>query len=203
LLLGLLVTPHELVRSIGPTLAIAGMLMFIARPLAVWLCLAPLRFTARERLFIGWVGLRGAVPIVLALLPLMEKVPRSHVFFNVAFAVVLASLLLQGTSLRFAARRLGLDEPPPLPPGEQRAVHGRLTLDADLPVADTFEFFQLPVPPNAERATLREWMVDKLARDPAQGDAVDWKGAHFEVGALHDGRIARVALTLSSRGKAA
>ena len=200
LLLGLLVTPHELVRSIGPTLAIAGMLMFIARPLAVWLCLAPLRFRFRESLFIGWVGLRGAVPIVLALLPLLAQVPRSPTVFNVAFAVVLASLLLQGTTLRAAARALGLDEPPPVAPGEQRAVHGRLTLDADLPLADVFEFFQLPIPPNADAVTLRDWMVDKLARDPAEGDAVEWKGARLQVGTLHDGQIMRVALTLASRG---
>jgi cell volume regulation protein A len=93
LLLGMLVAPSRLLDQRLATLALAATLIFVARPLAVWLCLAPLRFSHAQRLFIGWVGLRGAVPIVLALFPLMQKVPDSYRFFNVAFAVVLASLL--------------------------------------------------------------------------------------------------------------
>jgi cell volume regulation protein A len=74
----------------GRRLVSAATLMFVARPLAVWLCLAPLRFPFRHSLFVGWVGLRGAVPIVLALFPMIEQVPGSARFFDVAFAVVLA-----------------------------------------------------------------------------------------------------------------
>ena len=99
LLLGLLVSPHDMVLTLVPTLLVAAVLIFVARPLAVWLCLWPMGFSAGQRLFIGWVGLRGAVPIVLALYPLLEKVPDTYRFFNAAFAVVLASLLLQGTTL--------------------------------------------------------------------------------------------------------
>ena len=76
LLLGLLVTPHDMLAALWPTLAIAAMLIFVARPLAVWLCLWPMGFGAGERLFIGWVGLRGAVPIVLALYPAARQGQR-------------------------------------------------------------------------------------------------------------------------------
>ena len=83
LLLGLLVSPHDLVLSLVPNLVVAAALIFVARPLVVWLCLWPMGFGMRQRAFIGWVGLRGAVPIVLALFPLIEKVPDSYRFFNV------------------------------------------------------------------------------------------------------------------------
>ena len=203
LLLGLLVSPHDMVASLAPTLAIAAALIFVARPLAVALCLWPMRFGVRERLFIGWVGLRGAVPIVLALFPLIEKVEGSYRFFNVAFAVVLASLLLQGTTLGWVARRLGVVEPPKTPPPEARAVQGRLSLDADLPLADVFEFFQLPLPDSGAAATLGDWLTDKLARDPVEGDGIDWHGAYFRVSRLHEGRIERVRLALAPRAKTA
>ena len=202
LLLGLLVSPRDMLQSIGPTVAVAGTLIFVARPLAVWLCLLPMGFRHRERLFIGWVGLRGAVPIVLALFPLMEKLPDSYRFFNVAFAVVLASLLLQGTTLGRVAKWLKVAEPPELPPPEHRAVQGRLTLDADLPLADVFGFFQLPMPESGGE-TLRDWMTDNLARDHVEGDGIDWHGAHFRVISLHDGRIARVGLALAPRSNPA
>ena len=202
LLLGLLVSPHEMLRTVVPTLAVAGTLIFVARPLAVWLCLAPMGFTNAQRAFIGWVGLRGAVPIVLALFPLLDKVPDSYRFFNVAFAVVLASLLMQGTTLGWVARRLGVEEPPEQPPPEQRAVQGRLTLNADLPLSDTFGFFQLPSPENGGE-TLRDWLTDNLARDLKEGDGVDWHGAHFQVSRLHEGRIDRIGLTLAPRDKPA
>lgn len=196
LLLGLLVAPHEVLRSLGPTLAVVAVLIFVARPVAVWLCLAPLRFPARERLFVGWVGLRGAVPIVVALFPLLERVPGSHGFFNVAFAVVLVSLLLQGTTLRVAARWLKVAEWPEEPPSETGPVKGRLILDADLPLEEVFTFFQLPVPHNAG-PTLCDWLTDALSRDIAEGDGIDWHGAHFRVNRLNDGRIVRVGVTLA------
>ena len=203
LLLGLLVSPHDMLASLAPTLAIAAGLIFVARPIAVALCLWPMRFGARERLFIGWVGLRGAVPIVLALFPLIEKVEGSYRFFNVAFAVVLTSLLLQGTTLGWAARLLRVIEPPETPPPEARAVQGRLTLDADLPLADVFEFFQLPLPESGVAATLGDWLTDKLARDHVEGDGIDWHGAYFRVSSLHEGRIERVGLALAPRTKTA
>lgn len=202
LLLGLLVTPHDLMLTLVPTLAVAAMLIFVARPLAVWLCLWPMRFRPAERLFIGWVGLRGAVPIVLALFPLLDKVPDSYRFFNAAFVVVLASLLLQGTSLSWVARRLGVSLPPATPPPERRPVQGRLTLDANLPLADVFNFFKLPMPDHPD-VSLRDWLTDNLSRDVAEGDGIDWHGAHFRVLGRLDGRIERVGLALAPQTKAA
>ncbi|MCZ7566160.1 MAG: potassium/proton antiporter [Burkholderiales bacterium] len=111
LLLGLLVTPHELVRVIAPALGVAAFLMFVARPVAVWACLAPFRFRARETWYVAWVGLRGAVPIVLAMFPLFSGVPEAKLLFDVAFVVVLASLLAQGTTVGVAARALGVTLP--------------------------------------------------------------------------------------------
>ena len=113
LTLGLLVFPSHLVPVMGLGLLIAICLIFVARPVAVFLSLLPSSFTLRERLFISWVGLRGAVPIILATFPLIAKVHQSELIFNVVFFVVLASVLLQGTSIRFMANSLGVDVPLP------------------------------------------------------------------------------------------
>ena len=92
----------------------AAGLMFIARPAAVVLCLAPLGFSWRAQCFVAWSGLRGAVPIVLATYPVLAGLPDGWRFFDVAFVVVLLSLLVQGPTLAPLARRLGLDvEPQP------------------------------------------------------------------------------------------
>lgn len=111
LILGLLATPHELPALLWPALGLAAVLIFAARPLAVLLCLAPLRFPWREQAFIAWVGLRGGVPIVLATYPLLAGTPGARVIFDVAFFLVLLSLLLQGSTVSFSAKRLGLLTP--------------------------------------------------------------------------------------------
>ncbi len=108
LVLGLLVTPSTLWDYALPGLVVALALTFVARPLAVWLCLAPFGYAAREKLFISWVGLRGAVSIFLAAIPTLAGVPNSTAFFNIAFFVVLLSLAVQGSTLTIAARRLGV-----------------------------------------------------------------------------------------------
>ena len=105
-LLGLLVWPGRLPATAGPALLIAATLMLIARPAAVMICLAPFRFSWREKLFISWVGLRGAVGIFLASIPLLVGMKGAQVYFDVAFVVVLASLLIQGWTIAAAARRL-------------------------------------------------------------------------------------------------
>lgn len=112
LILGLLVNPSTLLDVIVPGLVIAGVLMFIARPAAVWLCLAPFRFPARENWFISWVGLKGAVPIILALFPFLSGLKFSETYFEITFFVVLLSLVLQGWTIAPLARGLGLDVPP-------------------------------------------------------------------------------------------
>ncbi|MEA2934763.1 MAG: potassium/hydrogen antiporter [Variibacter sp.] len=105
-ILGLLVWPQRLPSTIVPALILAGTLMFIARPVAVFICLAPFRFNLREKLFISWVGLRGAIGIFLASIPLLVDMNKAYIYFDVAFVVVLISLLVQGWTLSFAARRL-------------------------------------------------------------------------------------------------
>jgi cell volume regulation protein A len=112
LMLGLLVTPTRLVDALQPALIIAAVLMLVARPVAVWLCLAPFRFTRTEIAFVSWVGLRGAVPIFLATVPVLAGLPGGLFFFDVAFVVVLASLVLQGWTVAVSARTLDLDLPP-------------------------------------------------------------------------------------------
>ena len=100
LILGLLVTPSDLVLYLVPGLLIALVLTFVARPVAVFLCLKPFfTYSTKELAFISWVGLRGSVPIVLAIYPIMAEVPHGEVYFNVAFVIVLFSLLVQGASI--------------------------------------------------------------------------------------------------------
>lgn len=202
LLLGMLVAPHDLLKRLVPTLSVIATLIFIARPVAVWLCLRPFGFRRRERLFVGWAGLRGAVPIVLALYPLMARLPDSYRFFNVAFVAVIASLLLQGTTLGWVARRLRMVAPDEVPPPEERAVQGWLALDADLELAGLFGFLQLPAPPSSG-ATLGDWLAENLARDPVDGDEVEWHGATFRVIGVQAGRIVRVRVAQLARAERA
>ena len=108
IMLGLFSFPHELVSVILPGLAIVAVLLFVARPLAVWLSTALQRFDLRERTLLGWAGLRGAVPIVLATYPQAAGLHQSRTIFNAVFFVVLASSLVQGPTLEPLARRLGL-----------------------------------------------------------------------------------------------
>ncbi len=110
LLLGLLVTPHEVWQLAGPGLVVAAGLMLLARPAGVVLCLAPLGFGWRQQCFVAWSGLRGGVPIVLAAYPVLAAIPGAWRLFDVAFLVVLLSLLIQGPTLAPLARRLGLDQ---------------------------------------------------------------------------------------------
>jgi cell volume regulation protein A len=108
LVLGLLVTPSRLLDFAPQGLFVAAILTFAARPAAVWSCLAGSGFVTREKLFVSWVGLRGAVSIFLAAIPMLAGVPNAPAIFNIAFFVVLVSLLVQGSSLTLAARRTGV-----------------------------------------------------------------------------------------------
>ncbi len=122
-ILGLLAWPMRLSDSILPALAVAAILMLVARPVAVFLCLSPFRFPWRERVFISWVGLRGAVGIFLASIPLLVELPKAYLYFDVAFVVVIVSLLVQGWTLGPAAHWLHVA----LPGGER--LPRRIELD--------------------------------------------------------------------------
>ncbi|WP_221930894.1 potassium/proton antiporter [Telmatospirillum sp. J64-1] len=111
LTLGLLATPSSFPDVLLPAVLLALALIFLARPLAVWLCLLPFGFTRNETTFVAWVGLRGAVSILLAIVPLMAGLENAQLFFNVAFLMVLVSLLIQGWTVRPIARWLGLIVP--------------------------------------------------------------------------------------------
>ncbi len=140
-LLGLLVTPSELVPIIPQALLTALVLIFIARPAAVLLCLVPFRFSWPERFYISWVGLRGAVPIVLGLYPLVAGVTDGRFSFNVAFFVVLVSLVVQGWTVAPAARLLGL-RMPTLNLGQQLA-------EIDAPGLHNHELTVYRIPPRS------------------------------------------------------
>lgn len=116
LTLGLLVFPSRLVPVIGVGLLVALFLMFVARPLSVFLTLLPSKMNIREKTLVSWVGLRGAVPIILATFPLLAGLPNADTMFNLVFFIVLTSVLLQGTSLPVVARLLAVDEPAPARP---------------------------------------------------------------------------------------
>jgi potassium/hydrogen antiporter len=124
-LLGLLVSPQRLVVSTLPAFIVALVLMLVARPIAVFLCLAPFRFNWREKIFIAWTGLRGAVAIFLASIPMLVGLSKAYLYFDVAFVVVLVSLLLQGWTLTWAAQRLHVALP--------RADRGPRRVELDLP----------------------------------------------------------------------
>ncbi len=151
-LLGLLVWPARLLESLSPALAVAATLMFVARPVAVFLCLAPFRFSWREKAFISWVGLRGAVGIFLASIPLLVNLPKAHLYFDIAFVVVLASLLIQGWTIPWAARRLHIALP--------RQDHMPRRVELDLPGQLAQEIVGYPVAANSpylRRGLLPSW----------------------------------------------
>lgn len=112
LILGLLVTPTDALQHGLLALTVAVFLILVARPLAVILCLLPYRFQWRERTYISWVGLRGAVPIVLAIYPVMAGLSNAQLIFDITFAVVLVSLLIQGSTVPILARWLKVLIPP-------------------------------------------------------------------------------------------
>jgi cell volume regulation protein A len=126
LLLGLLVTPSELLNGqlLGMALVIAFFLILVARPAAVALCLLPFDFNGREQSFIAWTGLRGAVPIVLAVFPLLAGIDGARWLFNITFVVVLTSLLLQGSTMGLLARWLRITLPPAAEPRQAVALKG-------------------------------------------------------------------------------
>ena len=111
LTLGLLVFPSEIAREVGTGVLLAIGLLMVARPLSTYLCLFKFGYSIREMLFISWGGLRGAVPVVLATYLLVSGVPGAKIMFNLVFFIVVFSMLIQGTTLKFLADKLAVQEP--------------------------------------------------------------------------------------------
>ena len=201
LVLGLLATPTELLRVAPTALLVAVVLTVVARPLAVLVCLAPFRFPWREQGFIAWMGLRGAVPIILGVFPLVAGIENAWLYFNVAFFVVLVSLFVQGWTVAPAARLLQLEVPPAsLPAGRYdlgTAGHWdlellRYDLADDSPAVGT-PIANLPLPEQTSVAgVLRNDRVEtpESVSTLQHGDRVFVLGAASHVDALNRAFIA-------------
>ncbi|HUG68180.1 MAG TPA: potassium/proton antiporter [Pirellulaceae bacterium] len=132
IVLGLLSFPSRLLDVFVPGMAIAVVLVLVARPLAVALTLFPFRYSIRERLFLSWVGLKGAVPITLATFPLLAGLPAASLTFDIVFFVVLVSAVVQGWSLPWVARWLQLEVPPKREPPVTLEISSLFNVEGDI-----------------------------------------------------------------------
>ncbi|MEO7363020.1 MAG: potassium/proton antiporter [Gemmatimonadaceae bacterium] len=182
LVLGLLASPSRLVSAAPMGLAVALLLAFVARPVAVALCLVPFRFRAREVVYVGWVGLRGAVPIVLATLPVLYVVPGAEHVFDVVFFIVLINAAMQGTSVPWVTRKLKAESAEPPPPPAVLEIEGQqafttlihsYSIDEALSVAG-LPLSEIPVPADSAAMLL----VRGSALIAPRGDTVLTPGDH-------------------------
>ena len=132
LMFGLLVYPSELVEVAGVGVALAVLLALVARPLAVWPCLRPFGYPAKELFYVSVIGLRGAVPIILATFPALAGVEGAGRVFNIVFFIVVVSAVFPGATIRPLTRRLGLDAPGPPTPSAVLEINARMPLHGDL-----------------------------------------------------------------------
>ena len=192
LVLGLLVFPSRLFDVAGIGLALALFLAIVARPLVVWLCLLPFGYRAREVAYIGWVGLRGAVPIILATIPVLAGAPGSLRIFDVVFFIVVINALVPGTTVGWVTRRLGLGtNEAPAPPAvleieSMQPLNGELMsfyVDEALAVAGV-SLADLPFPDGASVALI----VRGQDVVPPKGDTTITAGDHVYVFARTEDR---------------
>jgi len=107
-LLGLQIKPDQLIQLLPIALALGTILFFIIRPASTLLCYLPLRKPLSKQLFVGWMGIKGATPIVFALIPLINNIPNSEMIFNITVIIVLMSMIIHGLSFRWSAEKLGV-----------------------------------------------------------------------------------------------
>jgi cell volume regulation protein A len=156
-MLGLLATPSDFHSIAIPAISLGLFLVLIARPLAVWLCLLPFDYAQKEITFVAWVGLRGAVSILLSILPILNNLPNAQAYFNITFIVVLVSLVLQGWTIKPIARKLGL-----LIPKQTGEVD---RLEVDLPRSSNHELVSyrvIPDSPVLKGARIPRWATPSL-----------------------------------------
>jgi cell volume regulation protein A len=192
LMLGLLVLPSRLLSVAPVGLILALFLALIARPLVVALCLLPFRYRPRQVAFLGWVGLRGAVPIILAVFPVLMGAPGAEWLFNVVFFIVVVNSIVPGATVPWVTRRLGLASDAAPPPQAIMEIESHLELNADLlgftidealPVAGEC-IADLPFPEHASVTMIvrgRELIAPKGATRLEPGD-------HVYVIATHEDR---------------
>jgi len=140
LMLGLLVFVKDVITFAIPAFIIAGILMFVARPISVWISMIPFKSSFNEKLLISWVGLRGAAPIVLATFPVIANIPHCHDMFNVVFFIVIISVLIQGTTIPAMARLLKLEQP------LEKGCRSPLAMQS---IAGTNKLIEIRVSPNS------------------------------------------------------
>ncbi|MBU3724715.1 MAG: potassium/proton antiporter [Burkholderiaceae bacterium] len=193
LLLGLLATPSAVLQSLGPGLGLALLLMFVVRPLAVIPCLVPFRYTPKEMLFVSWVGLRGAVPIILAIFPVIAGVDHPRLMLDLALLVVILSLLMQGSTIGWVARKLDLVLPEASDVRGQRQIFGSFTLDGRAPMAEVVAFYGLDAEvDDAAELTLDEWLKQQLGKPPVVGDVYSVPNVSFVVKEMSGANISKV-----------
>ena len=171
--LGLLSWPERLPQMILPAVAVAATLMLVARPTAVFLCLAPYTFNWREKIFMSWVGLRGAVGIFIASFPLLIGAPNAQIYFDVGFVVVLVSLLVQGWTIAPAAHWLGVSFPrsDPLPRRVELDLPGQLEQEiVGYPLSANSPYLRRGVLPTWARPTLV--VRDERILTPAEAETL-------------------------------
>ena len=185
LLMGLLVNPAELIKVGWSGLLIALFLAFIARPVAVLLSLIPFDFKASDRIFLSWVGLRGAVPILLATIPVMQDVPNAETIFNIVFFIVVINAIIPGMTVSWVTKRLGLQINAPPQPGAVLEIDTLHHLKKDVvsfyihdvsPVADT-HIKDIPFPDDASALMI----VRDADMITAKGNTIVKPGDHMYV----------------------
>lgn len=165
LTLGLLATPSGFAEVLIPAAGLATVLILLARPLAAWLCLLPFGFGRREMAFVAWVGLRGAVSILLAIVPALAGHPQAEMLFNIAFLVVLISLVVQGWTLKPVAR--ALRQLIPRAQGPLDRIELSLPGEAQLELVAYSVHSESPV---ARGQTLPRWARPALVRRPGEAE---------------------------------
>ncbi len=181
LTLGLLASPSHIAAILIPAIAVGAALIFVARPLAVMLVLAPFKFAFAERVFTSWVGLRGATPVFLGLAPVALGAPNANLYFSVAFVIVGMSLVIQGWTTPIAARWLGVTEdddasPPKLGPMRLTAIATALA-SATIAIAVTARIAAPIAPPAIAPASVLELETALAAPNPPQVTRLplDWQ----------------------------
>jgi len=201
--LGLLVYPSQIVPILGDGLLISGFLILIARPLAVFICLARAKnLNFRKKLFVSWVGLRGAAPIVFATYPLLAGVPYAGTIFNLVFFISVSSVLLQGTTLPFVARRLHVSVP--------QKLKRKFPLDIELQDDFKSELMEVDIPENSsvigkaivQLALPKTALIVMIHRKgkyiTANGETVIQPGDHMLIMADNPDTVTRVNLALGT-----